>query len=171
MSFTGLPALWSSADFIGSFSDDFLEVRTDILLNDMIPSRQRATLMSVNSFVFFYDYDRPFHRIWMDHVIVKNLPIEKNAHQFLLMSVFFKMIKHRRSCQSAVRGLRGCASPPHSPPLSLSSTTSRHRHTRGTSLSSFSISCRIPGYSFSSDIAVPDQPHMVNGFFKAPPFT
>ena len=30
----------------------FFEVRTDILLNDMIPSRQRATLMSVNSFVF-----------------------------------------------------------------------------------------------------------------------
>ena len=52
MSFTGLPALMVFGGFIGSFSDDFLEVRTDILLNDMIPSRQRATLMSVNSFVF-----------------------------------------------------------------------------------------------------------------------
>ena len=52
MSFTGLPALMVFGGFIGSFSDDFLEVRTDILLNDMIPSKQRATLMSVNSFVF-----------------------------------------------------------------------------------------------------------------------
>ena len=32
--------------------EDFLEVRTDILLNDMIPSEQRATLISVNSFTF-----------------------------------------------------------------------------------------------------------------------
>ena len=82
MSFTGLPALMVFGGFVGSFSDDFLEVRTDILLNDMIPSKQRATLMSVNSFVFFYDYDRPFHRVWMDHVIVKNLLSLKNAHQF-----------------------------------------------------------------------------------------
>ena len=52
MSFTGLPALMVLGGFIGSFSDDFLEVRTDILLNDMIPSKQRATLMSVNSFLF-----------------------------------------------------------------------------------------------------------------------
>ena len=52
MSFTGLPALMVFGGFVGSFSDDFLEVRTDILLNDMIPSKQRATLMSVNSFVF-----------------------------------------------------------------------------------------------------------------------
>ena len=52
MSFTGLPVLMVFGGFIGSLSDDFLEVRTDILLNDMIPSRQRATLMSVNSFVF-----------------------------------------------------------------------------------------------------------------------
>ena len=52
MSFTGLPALMVFGGFVGSFSDDFLEVRTDILLNDMIPFKQRATLMSVNSFVF-----------------------------------------------------------------------------------------------------------------------
>ena len=52
MSFTGLPVLMVFGGFVGSFSDDFLEVRTDILLNDMIPSKQRATLMSVNSFVF-----------------------------------------------------------------------------------------------------------------------
>jgi len=38
--------------FIGSFSDDFLEVRTDVVLNNMIPSEQRATLISVYSFAF-----------------------------------------------------------------------------------------------------------------------
>lgn len=38
--------------FVGAFADDFVEVRTDILLNDMIPSEQRATLISVNSFMF-----------------------------------------------------------------------------------------------------------------------
>ena len=38
--------------FVGSFFDDFIEVRTDIILNEMIPSEQRATLISVNSFMF-----------------------------------------------------------------------------------------------------------------------
>ena len=38
--------------FIGAFADDFLEVRTDVVLNNMIPSNQRATLMSINSFTF-----------------------------------------------------------------------------------------------------------------------
>ncbi|MBR5637781.1 MAG: MFS transporter [Pseudobutyrivibrio sp.] len=38
--------------FIGAFSDNFLEVRTDVLLNSMVPSDQRATLMSINSFTF-----------------------------------------------------------------------------------------------------------------------
>ncbi len=37
---------------VGALSDDFLEVRTDVLLNEMIPSGQRATLISVNSFLF-----------------------------------------------------------------------------------------------------------------------
>lgn len=38
--------------FVGSFFDDFIEVHTDIILNEMIPSEQRATLISVNSFMF-----------------------------------------------------------------------------------------------------------------------
>ncbi len=38
--------------FIGAFSDNFIQVRSDILLNTMIPSDQRATLISANSFVF-----------------------------------------------------------------------------------------------------------------------
>lgn len=38
--------------FVGAFADDFLEVRTDVLINEMISSEQRATLISVNSFIF-----------------------------------------------------------------------------------------------------------------------
>ena len=38
--------------FLGAFCDNFLEVKTDVRLNHMIPSEQRATLMSVNSFTF-----------------------------------------------------------------------------------------------------------------------
>ena len=52
MTFSGNPYLMILGGFAGSFADDFLEVRTDILLNDMIPSEQRATLISVNSFTF-----------------------------------------------------------------------------------------------------------------------
>lgn len=52
MTFSGNPYLDDSWWLCCSFADDFLEVRTDILLNDMIPSEQRATLISVNSFTF-----------------------------------------------------------------------------------------------------------------------
>lgn len=52
MSFSGNPLLMICGGFVGAFSDDFLEVRTDVILNDMIPSEQRATLISVNSFLF-----------------------------------------------------------------------------------------------------------------------
>ena len=38
--------------FIGAFADNYLEVLTDIKLNNMIESDQRATLISINSFVF-----------------------------------------------------------------------------------------------------------------------
>ena len=52
MTFTQNPYLMIGGGFIGAFADDFLEVRTDVILNEMIPSEQRATLISVNSFVF-----------------------------------------------------------------------------------------------------------------------
>lgn len=50
--FTGavLPILIGG--FIGAFSDSFIEVRSDVVLNSMVPSNQRATLMSINSFTF-----------------------------------------------------------------------------------------------------------------------
>ncbi len=50
--FTGNCYIMIIGGFIGAFSDNFIQVRSDILLNTMIPSDQRATLMSVNSFVF-----------------------------------------------------------------------------------------------------------------------
>lgn len=52
MTFSGNYYLMILGGFAGSSADDFLEVHTDILLNDMIPSEQRATLISVNSFTF-----------------------------------------------------------------------------------------------------------------------
>lgn len=52
MTFTGNPYVMIAGGFVGSFADDFLEVRTDVILNDMIPSGQRATLISVSSFTF-----------------------------------------------------------------------------------------------------------------------
>ena len=52
MVFTELPYIMILGGFAGSFFDDFIEVRTDIILNEMIPSEQRATLVSVNSFMF-----------------------------------------------------------------------------------------------------------------------
>jgi len=38
--------------FISAFSDDFIQVRFDVVLNNMIPSEQRATLISICSFSF-----------------------------------------------------------------------------------------------------------------------
>lgn len=52
MTFTGKPGLMILGGFVGAFADDFLEVRTDVILNEMIPSKQRATLISVSSFLF-----------------------------------------------------------------------------------------------------------------------
>lgn len=52
MTFTKSPILMSLGGFVGAFADDFLEVRTDVLINEKISSEQRATLISVNSFTF-----------------------------------------------------------------------------------------------------------------------
>ena len=50
--YTKEPYLICLGGFLAAFSDDFLEVRTDVLLNEKIPSAQRATLISVCSFAF-----------------------------------------------------------------------------------------------------------------------
>ena len=52
MAFTKSPAFMNCGGFVGAFADDFLEVRTDVLINEMISSEQRATLISVNLFIF-----------------------------------------------------------------------------------------------------------------------
>lgn len=46
------PWVLCAGGFLAAFADDFLQVRTDVMLNDRIPSAQRATLISVNSFAF-----------------------------------------------------------------------------------------------------------------------
>ena len=50
--FTGNCYLMIIGGMIGSFSDTVLCVRSDVHLNTMIPSEQRATLISINSFTF-----------------------------------------------------------------------------------------------------------------------
>ena len=50
--YTKQPYLICLGGFLAAFSDDFLEVMTDVLLNEKIPSAQRATLISVCSFAF-----------------------------------------------------------------------------------------------------------------------
>lgn len=50
--FTGNPLWIAAGGFAAAFSDDFMEVRADVLLNEMVPSEQRATLVSVCSFAF-----------------------------------------------------------------------------------------------------------------------
>lgn len=50
--FTGNVWIMIAGGFLGAFADDFLEVKTDVILNEMIPSEQRATLISVGSFMF-----------------------------------------------------------------------------------------------------------------------
>ncbi|MBO4458858.1 MAG: MFS transporter [Butyrivibrio sp.] len=52
MSFSGNTILVILGGFIGAFGDNFIQVKADVMLNGMIPSEQRATLMSVNSFAF-----------------------------------------------------------------------------------------------------------------------
>ncbi len=49
---TKTPFIMCTGGFIASLSDDLLQVRSDIMLNNMIPSSQRATLISVSSLCF-----------------------------------------------------------------------------------------------------------------------
>lgn len=49
---TGLYLVMAAGGFLSSFADDMLQIRSDAKLNDMFPSAQRATLISVTSFIF-----------------------------------------------------------------------------------------------------------------------
>lgn len=49
---SGFAAIMTVGGFITAFSDDALQVRTNTELQDMFPSEQRATLISIESFTF-----------------------------------------------------------------------------------------------------------------------
>lgn len=49
---TELPILMTIGGFISSMFDDLIQIKTDVLLNNAIPSEQRSTLISVSSFLF-----------------------------------------------------------------------------------------------------------------------
>lgn len=49
---SGMYLIMMLGGFIAAFSDDALQVRTNTILQDMFPSEQRATLISMESFTF-----------------------------------------------------------------------------------------------------------------------
>lgn len=49
---SGISLLMAAGGFIAAFSDDALQVRTNTILQEMFPSEQRATLISMESFTF-----------------------------------------------------------------------------------------------------------------------
>ncbi len=49
---SGMYVLMTLGGFAAAFSDDALQVRTNTILQDMFPSKQRATLISIESFTF-----------------------------------------------------------------------------------------------------------------------
>lgn len=46
------PICMAAGGFLGAVCDDFLQVRADSILNDLFPSEQRATILSVSSLIF-----------------------------------------------------------------------------------------------------------------------
>lgn len=51
-SFARVPLMMALCGFTASLLDDLLQVRSDVQLNQMVPSQQRATLLSVSSLCF-----------------------------------------------------------------------------------------------------------------------
>lgn len=49
---SGIPVIMAAGGFIAAASDDALQVRTNAILQEMFPSSQRATLISIESFTF-----------------------------------------------------------------------------------------------------------------------
>lgn len=49
---SGMYVVMTLGGFVAAFSDDALQVRTNTILQDMFPSEQRATLISIESFTF-----------------------------------------------------------------------------------------------------------------------
>lgn len=49
---SGICLVMMAGGFVSAFNDDALQVRTNTILQDMFPSEQRATLISMESFIF-----------------------------------------------------------------------------------------------------------------------
>lgn len=47
-----IPFLMVIGGFVSSMFDDMIQIKTDVMLNDAVPSEQRSTLISVSSFLF-----------------------------------------------------------------------------------------------------------------------
>lgn len=50
--FTGVALVMTAGGFMAAFADDLIQIRADVELNSIVPSGQRATLISVNSWCF-----------------------------------------------------------------------------------------------------------------------
>ena len=47
--FTGVAWIMTAGGFMAAFADDLIQIRADVELNSLVPSEQRAALISVNS--------------------------------------------------------------------------------------------------------------------------
>jgi len=52
--FTGIALVMTAGGFMAAFADDLIQIRADVELNALVPSEQRATLISVNSWCFSF---------------------------------------------------------------------------------------------------------------------
>ena len=52
--FTGVALIMTAGGFMAAFADDLIQIRADVELNSLVPSEQRATLISVNSWCFSF---------------------------------------------------------------------------------------------------------------------
>ena len=52
--FTGIAWVMTAGGFMAAFADDLIQIRADVELNSLVPSEQRATLISVNSWCFSF---------------------------------------------------------------------------------------------------------------------
>lgn len=50
--FSGVAWIMTAGGFVAAFADDLIQIRADVELNALVPSEQRATLISVNSWCF-----------------------------------------------------------------------------------------------------------------------
>lgn len=66
---SGVWIVMTAGGFVAALSDDALQVRTNTILQDMFPSKQRATLISIESFTFsvIMIVLSPLAGVWFSH--------------------------------------------------------------------------------------------------------